>query len=88
MTLLNDAIDERLSHTRYNDDAGAIADEKLLKQCQSELAKREGANKELLGALEKIASGTEDDLPPFRAMPRQNMQVIAQTALAKHKVES
>lgn len=32
-------------------------------------------------ALETIASGTEDIFPPFRAMPRENMQNIARIAL-------
>jgi hypothetical protein len=37
--------------------------------------------KRLRDALETIASGTEDIFPPFRAMPRENMQNIARIAL-------
>lgn len=41
--------------------------------------------RELEEALEKIASGTEDLLPPFRCMPASNMQKIARVALAALK---
>ena len=36
---------------------------------------------EALDALRKIASGTEDPIPPFRAMPRERMMGIAQDSL-------
>lgn len=35
----------------------------------------------LIEALEMIAAGTEDKLPPFRNMPASNMSDIARTAL-------
>lgn len=37
--------------------------------------------KRLRDALETIASGTQDLFPPFRAMPREDMQNIARIAL-------
>jgi hypothetical protein len=36
----------------------------------------------LVKAMEKIAEGTEDEAPPFRSLPRGEMQRIARDALA------
>jgi hypothetical protein len=50
-----------------------------------EIACRFNAHKDMLEALEQIAAGTKDMIPPFRAISREMMQRIARDAIAKAK---